>query len=156
MYIYFILYPLYLTNILLVSIQITTRRDLVESSDLAQQLMFLYCIFSHYTFFVTWRWPTMAETCQPNKYDTKTVVFWCTHSLVIYIKHNWDDASKNSFVITLKRVLIHTYISYNSVNNHEPDTHMAANSTPQLIIILTCFRLSGTSLGITLIQVTVN
>ena len=28
---------------------------------------------------MTWRWPSTAETCrhfQPNKYDTKTVVFW--------------------------------------------------------------------------------
>jgi len=29
---------------------------------------------------MTWRWPSTAETChcQPNKYDTTTVVFWQT------------------------------------------------------------------------------
>ena len=35
--------------------------------------------------FVTWGWPTVAETCrQPNKIDTKTVVFWRTEPLLIY------------------------------------------------------------------------
>jgi len=35
--------------------------------------------------FVTWRWPAVAETCrQPNKYDTKTVGFWRTYSLLMY------------------------------------------------------------------------
>ena len=33
---------------------------------------------------MTWEWPTVAETCrQPNKQDTKTVVFWRTHPLLI-------------------------------------------------------------------------
>jgi len=60
MYIYFILHPLYLFNKLLVSIYITARqRDLVESSEFAQQLMFLYCIFSPYYIFL---WPRMAHS----------------------------------------------------------------------------------------------
>ena len=33
--------------------------------------------FSSLYIFVTWGWPKVAETCrQPNKTDTKTVVFW--------------------------------------------------------------------------------
>jgi len=46
--------------------------------------------------FVTWRWPTVAETCrQHNKTYTKTVVFWRTYPLQICIKHKGDDASKD-------------------------------------------------------------
>ena len=53
--------------------------------------------FSSLYIFVTWGWPTVAETCpQPNKTDTKTVVFWHTHPLLICIKHDRDDASKDS------------------------------------------------------------
>jgi len=46
--------------------------------------------------FVTWRWPTVAETCrrQHNKWDTKTIVFWRTYPLLICTKHNGDDAPK--------------------------------------------------------------
>ena len=48
--------------------------------------------FSLYIF-VTWGWPTVAETCrQPNKTDTKTAVFWRTYPLLICTKHNTDDA----------------------------------------------------------------
>jgi hypothetical protein len=39
--------------------------------------------FSSLHIFVTWGWPTLAEICQPNKTDTKTVVFWCTYPLLI-------------------------------------------------------------------------
>ena len=50
----------------------TTTNDLI-----------LYNFCSLYIF-VTWRWPTVAETCrQPNKQDTRTVVFWRTHPLLI-------------------------------------------------------------------------
>jgi len=42
--------------------------------------------FSSLYIFVTRGWPTVAETCrQPNKTDTKTVVFWCTYPLLICI-----------------------------------------------------------------------
>ena len=52
--------------------------------------------FSSLYIFVTLGRPTMAETCrQPNKTDTKTVVFWRTYPLLICIKHNRDDASKD-------------------------------------------------------------
>jgi len=51
--------------------------------------------FSSLYIFVTLGWPPVAETCrQPNKTDTKTVVFWRTYPLLICIKHNGDDASK--------------------------------------------------------------
>jgi len=44
----------------------------------------LYSFFSFYIF-VNWGWPKVAETCrQPNKTDTKTVVFWRTYPLLIY------------------------------------------------------------------------
>jgi len=46
----------------------------------------------------------VAEICrQPNETDTKTVVFGRTYPLLIYIKHNGDDASKdwNTVVINL-------------------------------------------------------
>ena len=40
--------------------------------------------FSSLYIFVTSGWPTVAETCrQPNKTDTKTVVFWRTYPLLI-------------------------------------------------------------------------
>jgi len=42
----------------------------------------LYSFLSLYIF-VTWGWPTVAKTCrQPNKTDTKTVVFWRTYPLL--------------------------------------------------------------------------
>jgi len=42
--------------------------------------------FSSLYIFVTWGWPRVAETCrQPNKTDTKTVVFWRTYLLLIYL-----------------------------------------------------------------------
>ena len=54
--------------------------------------------FSSLYIFVTRGWPTVAETChQPNKTDTKTVVFWHTYPLPICIKHNGDDASKGFY-----------------------------------------------------------
>jgi len=38
----------------------------------------------------------VAETCrQPNKIDTKTVVFCRTYPLLICTKYNGDDASKD-------------------------------------------------------------
>jgi hypothetical protein len=41
--------------------------------------------FSSLHIFVSWGWPTVTETCrQPNKTDTKTVVFWRT-----YPRPNW-------------------------------------------------------------------
>ena len=40
--------------------------------------------FSSLYIFVTWGWPTVAETCrQPNKTGTKTVVLWRTYPLLI-------------------------------------------------------------------------
>jgi hypothetical protein len=55
-------------------------------------------IFSSLYIFVTWGWPTVAETCrQPNKTDTKTVVFCRTYTLLICIKPNGDDVSKNVY-----------------------------------------------------------
>jgi len=40
--------------------------------------------FSSLYIFVTLGWPTVAETCrQPNKTDTKTVVFWRTYPYLI-------------------------------------------------------------------------
>ena len=55
----------------------------------------LYSFSSLYTF-VNRGWPTVAETCRkPNKTDTKTVVFWRTYPLLICIKHDGDDASKD-------------------------------------------------------------
>jgi len=51
--------------------------------------------FSSLYIFVTWGWPTVAETCrQSNKTDTKTVVFWRTYPLQICIKHDGGDTSK--------------------------------------------------------------
>ena len=41
--------------------------------------------FSSLYIFVTWGWPTVGESCQPNKTDTKTVVFWCTYPFLIYL-----------------------------------------------------------------------
>jgi len=67
------------------SIRMTTRsrwnfRIYIAANDLT-----LYSLSSLYIF-VTWGWPTVAETCrQPNKTDTKTVVFWCTYPLPIPI-----------------------------------------------------------------------
>jgi len=41
--------------------------------------------FSSLYIFMTWGWPTVAETCrQPNKTDTKTVVFWRTYPLLTH------------------------------------------------------------------------
>ena len=54
--------------------------------------------FSSLYIFVTWGWPTVAETCQPNKTDTKTVVLWHTYPILICIKHNGDDASKDACI----------------------------------------------------------
>ena len=52
--------------------------------------------FSSLYIFVIWGWPTVVKTCrQPNKADTKTVVFWRTYPLLTCIKHNGDDASKD-------------------------------------------------------------
>jgi len=54
--------------------------------------------FSSLCIFVTWGWPTVAETCrQPNK--TKTVLFLRTFPLLICIKHDGDDASKDETLI---------------------------------------------------------
>ena len=59
-------------------------------------------IFSSLHIFVTWGWPTVAETRrQPNKTDTKTVVFWRTYPLVICIKHSGDDAAKDLILLNL-------------------------------------------------------
>jgi len=71
------------------------KRDLVESSEYVPKLVILHCIVFSTIHFVTWGCPTVAETRrQPNKTDTKTVVFWRTYPLQICIKHNGDDASK--------------------------------------------------------------
>jgi len=53
----------------------------------------LYSLSSLYTF-VTWGWPTVAETCcQPNKIDTKTIAFWRTYPLLtkktVCSKRSW-------------------------------------------------------------------
>ena len=75
--------------------RITTRSRLkfricITTSDLT-----LYSFSSLYIF-VTWGWPTVAETCrQPNKTDTKTGVFWRIYPLLICVKRNGDDASKD-------------------------------------------------------------
>ena len=62
--------------------------------------------FSSLYIFVTWGWPTVAETCrQPNKTDTKTVVFWLTYTLLICIKHSWDDAAKETASCSVRNLL---------------------------------------------------
>ena len=51
--------------------------------------------FSSLYIFVTWGWPTVAETSrQPNKTDTKTVVF-CTYPLLIWISLRLRKESRN-------------------------------------------------------------
>jgi len=78
---YIYLYILYLEEVLLAQyLQSNLRRDLVESLEYAPVLWSYTVQFSSIYTFVTWRWPTVAETCrrQHNKVGYKTVVFWHT------------------------------------------------------------------------------
>ena len=86
------------------SLVVNFQRALFESSEYVPQLKILHCIIVPHFSFVTWGWLTVAETCrQPNKTDTKTVVFWRTYTLLICIKHNMDDAAKeHNFCLELK------------------------------------------------------
>jgi len=66
--------------------RITTRYRWQFTICTITNVLTLYSFSSLYIF-VTWGWPTVTETCrrQPNKTDTKTVVFWRTHALLVGI-----------------------------------------------------------------------
>ena len=72
----------------------TARRDLVESSEYAQ-LMFLYCIFSpHYIFFWSEDGPQWSKHVSLINRTQRQLCFDVPLPLLICIKHNGDDASK--------------------------------------------------------------
>ena len=65
---------------------------------------------------MTWRYPTVAETCrQSNKYDTKTVVFWRTHSLItcLIAPQIWrsDPVCPNINTVTVLCLRLPTFVS---------------------------------------------
>jgi len=75
--------------------RITTRPRWKFTICTATNDLTLYSFSSLYIF-ATWGWPTVVETFrQPNKTDTKTVVFWRTYLLLICINHNGDDESED-------------------------------------------------------------
>jgi len=125
MYTYFILYPLYMTNILLVLIQITSRqRDLVESSELAQQLMFLYHIFSpHYIFL----WPEdgpqwlkhviiLINRIQRQLCFDVPTPFWFPYTILLIESHIFLS-------IYLPKVILHFHLSLLGASMHFIDDH---------------------------------
>jgi hypothetical protein len=65
--------------------------------------------FSSVYISVTWRWPTVAETCrrQHNKVGYKTVMFWRTAPLPNCLRHNGMRHLQNCCVQT-GRVLVYT------------------------------------------------